>query len=172
MKKISKFLAVLLACAMTMLLLTACVGGSGTSSSAMDETILRAMNSARKEASLSEVQLEKSLSSVAKDFYENKTGRVRSVSINGQTYDVYFMVSTRWSSATYTPSEESWKAQFQHGIEAWQAVKPDSYQSTSSTMYVGNKDLKYIGVWSGTDNGQPACCIVTAFPQGVNPNRK
>ena len=75
MKKLSKLVALALACVMALTMLTACGEGGGTSND--KNSILKALNAARKESSLSEVKLDDNLNAAAAIIYRNNKTNYR-----------------------------------------------------------------------------------------------
>ena len=171
MKRFSKLTALVLACVVTLTLLTAC--GSDAVAGGVDEAgIVRAMNAARKDAGLGQVQMTDELNKQAEKVYtaSNKNSDDK-VTINGQTYKVYFVSGVALSSGYMT--EDGFKTSFAKGIEDWKKIDFNANPlNISGGCYVGRKDLKYIGVWIGKDSKkQNAYCVVAAFPEGTYPTR-
>lgn len=160
MKKFSKLIALALACVMALTMLTAC-GGAAVENK---ETVLKALNTARKEASLGEVKMDENLNKAAEAIYKDSSANHQPVIVNGQKYTAHLVTGYTWGSVYV---KEDWKATFKKGITVWQDRKSSS--SMTSSALVGREDLKYVGIWMGMSNGKKAGCIVIALPEGVSP---
>lgn len=160
MKKFSKLIALALACVMALTMLTAC-GGAAVEDK---ETVLKALNTARKEASLGEVKMNETLNMAAEAMYKDSSANHSSVMVNGQKYTVHLVTGYTWGSVY---AKEDWKATFKKGVAQWQNRKLTS--SMTSSALVGREGLEYVGIWMGMNNGKKAGCIVIGLPEGVSP---
>lgn len=163
MKKLSKLVALALACVMALTMLTACGGGGGTSND--KNSILKALNAARKESSLSEVKLDDNLNAAAAIIYKNNKTNHQAVTVNGQKYAVHMVKCYKIDAVNATLD---WKTDFKKSIAKW-ADRKSTTTGTTSSSFVGREDLEYVGIWTGTEDGKMVGCIVIGLPEGVSP---
>ena len=158
MKNLKRVLAVMLAAAFAVLMLTACSDGAEPAKNDYGKMIESAMNAARREYNLPDVKYEAGLESCAKNEENHSVNGWQYAEINGKKYKIKHLDSGTILKKGMT--FETWKSKFTGYIKSSQ----DS--SLSATFHgVAEKDLTYIGLWTAEENGQIKYCIVGAFPE-------
>ena len=162
MKMAKKILALALATALTLLMLTAC-GGAGAVTDPKDygKIVETALNAARKEYNLSEVKLDKSLTEEARKQYKREVNGWQYVTINGKKYKVVYIEGGTRGTRGMTVDEL--KKTYSSYIKAHRN-NTLGYVSNSQE-YAGVEELAYIGLWTGTEkNGTFEFCVVGTIP--------
>lgn len=155
MKKLSKLVALALACVMALTMLTACGGGSTVK---QEELILSALNEARKEYNLEPVKLDKKLSEVAISVWEDpKDDGWPTIIIEGEEYRIAPIVKITRQSGDV--DVEKWTRTFKGDIQ-----KAIDEGDVGSFVEFSKNRLKRVGIQMKAENGKFMYYFITAFP--------
>ncbi len=157
MKKFSKLIALALACVLALTMLTACGGNTVK----REDQILGVMNEVRKEHKLDPVQVNSELSKYAEALTQGDS-KVRQISIDGVNYTVYPFIYR--STPGKIVELDTFKKNFEQGVQMY--LDGDTKRSTS---FIGNPNMKYVGIYDKIENNQEIFGIVVAFPEGAKP---